>query len=188
MMKKSTLLFVGTFIGLASLAQAQDSCPTSVTLTAPVSGSKVVEQASEHLTASSLIQATEAAYRAGQSVTLTPGFEVRPGAVFEASIAACKATEITLTAWEENVFKLGAYPNPFAQNTLIEYTIPEASTVSINIMDLRGVIISRLLKDQEQEGGTHRVTFESETLPSGVYICTLDTPNGRRTHKIIKQK
>lgn len=188
MTKKSTLLFVSSFLGLATLVQAQDSCPTSVTLTAPVSGAKVVEQASEHLTASSQVQASEAAYRAGQSVTLTPGFEVKPGAVFEASIAACKAVEINLTAWEENVFTLGAYPNPFAQNTLIEYTIPEASTVSINIMDVRGVVISRLLKDQKQDGGTHRITFESETLPSGVYICTLDTPGGRRTHKIVKQK
>ena len=155
-MKKSILLFAGACLGLATFAQAQDSCPTSVTLTAPVSGSKVVEQASEHLTASSRVQATEAAYRAGQSVTLTPGFEVKPGTVFEASIAACN-------------------------------TIPEASTVSINIIDVRGVIISRLLKEQKQDGGTHRITFESETLPSGVYICTLDTPGGRRTHKIVKQ-
>ena len=186
-MKKSTLLFAGAFLGLATFAQAQDSCPTSVTLTAPISGSKVVEQASQHLTASNRVQAAETAYRAGQSVTLTPGFEVKPGTVFEASIAACKGAEINLTAWEDNVFTLGAYPNPFAQNTLIEYTIPEASTVSINIIDVRGVIISRLLKEQKQDGGTHRITFESETLPSGVYICTLDTPGGRRTHKIVKQ-
>ncbi len=179
---------VGALAVLTTLAQAQDSCPTSITLTAPVSGAKVLEQASEHLTASNVVQSAETAYRAGQSVTLTAGFEVKPGAVFEASIAACKAVDINLTAWEENVFTLGAYPNPFAQNTLIEYTIPESSTVSINIMDVRGVIISRLLKDQKQESGTHRVTFESDTLPSGVYICTLDTPNGRRTHKIIKQK
>ena len=187
-MKKSTLLYASVLALLATFSQAQDSCPTSITLTAPVSGAKIVEQASEHLTASNLVQASETAYRAGQSVTLTPGFEVKPGAVFEASIAACQAVDINLTAWEENVFTLGAYPNPFAQNTLIEYTIPESSTVSINIMDMRGVIISRLLKDQKQESGTHRVTFESDTLPSGVYICTLDTPNGRRTHKIVKQK
>lgn len=187
-MKKSTLLCFGAFFGLITFAQAQDSCPTSVTLTAPVSGSKVIEQASEHLTASSRVQASEAAYRAGQSVTLTPGFEVKPGSVFEASIAACKGAEIRLAAWEDNVFTLGAYPNPFAQNTLIEYTIPEASTVSINIIDVRGSVISRLLQDEKQEGGTHRLTFESETLPSGVYICTLDTPGGRRTHKIVKQK
>lgn len=181
-------MLVGSLTLLTTLTQAQDACPTSITLTAPVSGAKIVEQAREHLTASNSVQSSEAAYRAGQSVTLTPGFEVKPGAVFEASIAACQGAEMNLTAWEENVFTLGAYPNPFAQNTLIEYTIPETSTVSINIMDLRGVVISRLLKDQKQEGGTHRVTFESETLPSGVYICTLDTPNGRRTHKIVKQK
>ena len=185
-MKKITTLFVAALAGLTTLAQAQD-CPTTATLTAPLSGAKVVEQASKHLTAANLVQSGEVAYRAGESVTLTAGFEVKPGAVFEATIAACEAIEKN-KALEENVFALGAYPNPFAQNTLIEYTIPQASTVSVKIIDLRGVVISRLLTDQEQSEGTHRLTFESDTLPDGVYICTLDTPTGRKTHKIVKQK
>ncbi len=185
-MKKITTFFVGALSVLATLAQAQD-CPTTTTLTAPLSGAKVVEQASQHLTAANLVQSGDVAYRAGQSVTLTAGFEVKPGAVFEATIAPCKAVEMDRKAWEENVFALGSYPNPFAQNTLIEYTIPEASTVSVSIVDLRGVTISRLLTNKEQSEGTHRLTFESDSLPEGVYICTLTTPNGRKTHKIIKQ-
>jgi len=186
-MKKVTTLFVGALTLLATLAQAQD-CPTTATLTAPLSGAKVVEQASKHLTAANLVQSGEVAYRAGQSVTLTAGFEVKPGAVFEATIAPCKAVDLEHKSWGDNVFALGSYPNPFAQNTLIEYTIPDASTVSVSIIDLRGVTISRLLINQEQSEGTHRLTFESDSLPEGVYICTLTTPNGRKTHKIIKQK
>jgi hypothetical protein len=147
-----------------------------------------VEQASQHLTAANLVRSGEVAYRAGRSVTLTAGFEVRPGAVFEATIAPCQAVDLEHKSWEDNMFTLGSYPNPFAQNTLIEYTIPDASTVSVNIIDLRGVTISRLITNQEQSEGTHRLTFESDSLPEGVYICTLTTPNGRKTHKIIKQK
>lgn len=187
-MKLHYILLLGIAVVCAPGVQAQDSCPTTVTLTAPLSGAKIVEQASEHLSASNSIRSGEVAYRAGQSVTLTPGFEVKPGTVFEASIAACAPVEIKLATWEENVFSLGAYPNPFAQNTLIEYTIPENAMVSINILDVRGTVISRLLSDQVQEGGTHRITFESDSLPEGIYICTLTTPNGRKTHKIVKQK
>jgi hypothetical protein len=187
-MKKSTILLAGLLMGLTTLAQAQEACPTTVSLTAPLSGARVIEQASAHLTAANQVQSGDVIYRAGQSVTLTPGFEVKPGAIFEASLAACKPLEMDRTTWEDNVFTLGAYPNPFAQNTLIEYTIPETSTVSISIIDIKGVTISRLLTDQPQAGGTHRVTFESETLAEGVYICTLTTPNGRKTHKIVKQK
>ena len=186
-MKRIITLFVGVLAALTTLAQAQD-CPTTATLTAPLSGAKVVEQASHHLAASNLIQSGEVSYRAGQSVTLAAGFEVKPGAVFEATIAPCKAVDLERKSWEDNVFALGSYPNPFAQNTMIEYTIPEASTVSVSIIDLRGVTISRLLTDQNQSEGTHRLTFESDSLPEGVYICTLTTPNGRKTHKIIKQK
>lgn len=186
-MKKFTTLFVGALTALTTLVQAQD-CPTTATLTAPLSGAKVVEQASQHLTAANNVQSGDVAYRAGQSVTLTAGFEVKPGAVFEATIAACKSVDFERKSFDENVFALGSYPNPFAQNTLIEYTIPEASTVSVSIIDLKGVTISRLLTDKEQSEGTHRLTFESDSLPEGVYICTLTTPTGRKTHKIIKQK
>ncbi len=186
-MKKITTLVVAALAAFGTLVQAQD-CPTTATLTAPLSGAKVVEQASKHLTAANQVQSGEVAYRAGQSVTLAAGFEVKPGAVFEATIAPCKAVDFERKSWEDNVFALGSYPNPFAQNTLIEYTIPEASTVSVSIIDLRGVTISRLLTNKEQSEGTHRLTFESDSLPEGVYICTLTTPNGRKTHKIIKQK
>lgn len=187
-MKVFSILFLGIAVIASPFVQAQDSCPTSVTLKATLSGAKIVEQASQHLTASNTIQSGDVTYRAGQSVTLTPGFEIKPGTIFQASIAPCEAIEMERKSWEDNVFTLGAYPNPFAQNTLIEYTIPESATVSINIMDVRGTIISRLLSNQEQAGGTHRITFESDTLPEGVYICTLTTPNGRKTHKILKQK
>ena len=173
---------------LAAWALRAQDCPTTTTLTAPVSGSGVVEQAQQHLTASNLVQSGDATYRAGQSVTLTAGFEVKPGAIFEATIGDCEAIEQERTAWEDDLFALGSYPNPFAQNTLIEYTIPEAATVSVSILDVRGVLISRLLTDQPQSEGTHRITFESETLPEGVYLCTLTTLKGRKTHKIIKQK
>ncbi|TDB61149.1 T9SS type A sorting domain-containing protein [Arundinibacter roseus] len=186
-MKKTTLLLSLALATFTYCAQAQDSCPTTVTLTAPLSGGTLVEQASEHLTASNVIQSGNVAYRAGESVTLSAGFEVKPGTVFDASIAACAPVELSLITWEENVFSLGAYPNPFAQNTLIEYTIPETASVSISILDLRGTVISRLLTNEPQSGGTHKITFESETLPNGVYLCTLDTPNGRKTHKIVKQ-
>lgn len=186
-MKKITTFFVGALVALATLAQAQD-CPTTTTLTAPLSGAKVVEQASKHLTAVNLVQSGEVDYRAGQSVTLAAGFEVKPGAVFEATIAPCKSVDLDRNSLDDKVFALGSYPNPFAQNTMIEYTIPEASTVSVSIIDLKGVTISRLLTDQNQPEGTHRLTFESDSLPEGVYICTLTTPNGRKTHKIIKQK
>ncbi|HEV7348106.1 T9SS type A sorting domain-containing protein [Telluribacter sp.] len=184
----STLSIIAAGILFASTAFAQDSCPGTVSLTAPLSGAKIIEQAAEHLSAANKVQSGDVTYQAGQSVTLTAGFEVKPGTVFNASIARCSAVEKNRPGLEENILTLGAYPNPFAQNTLIEYTLPENAKVTLSIMTVQGVTISKLVSDQEQAGGTHRVTFESETLPDGVYICTLNTPQGRKTHKLVKQK
>ncbi|GAB3173351.1 T9SS type A sorting domain-containing protein [Telluribacter humicola] len=184
----STLSSIAAGILFATTAFAQDSCPGTVSLNAPLSGVKVVEQASEHLTATNKIQSGDVSYQAGQSVTLTAGFEVKPGAVFNASIAKCSADEKSRTDLDEKVLALGAYPNPFAENTLIEYSLPKSSKVSLSIATVQGITIAKLISDQEQPVGTHRVTFESQTLPDGVYICTLNTPEGRKTYKIVKQK
>lgn len=77
-------------LALATASRAQP-CPTTVTLTAPVAGNGIVEQAGSHLVGSNFIESGGVSYRAGRSVTLAPGFEVNPGADFEASIAACES-------------------------------------------------------------------------------------------------
>lgn len=178
-------------VALAVLALATPShaqpCPTTVMLTAPIAGSGVVEQAGSHLVGANRVESGEVSYRAGQSVTLTPAFGVKAGAVFEASIAACEA----LPAREEggeNALTLTAYPNPFARSVLIEYELPEATMVGARITNIRGVTVSRLLAGEPQTEGTHWLTFESESLPEGVYLCVLDTSRGRRTLQIVKQK
>ncbi|GAB2768820.1 hypothetical protein GCM10027275_09320 [Rhabdobacter roseus] len=170
----------------AQAQQAEATCPGTITLTAPLSSAKVDEHASQYLTASNVVNSGEVSYRAGEAISLTPGFEAKPGAVFSATIAACSPAKPL--SWDESIFTLGAYPNPFADNTLIEYTLPQSSRVSVSILNVQGILISRLVTDQDQSEGTHRITFESQTLPEGVYICTLNTPQGRKTHKIVKQK
>lgn len=171
---------------VSGTAVMSQSCPTITSLTAQLSGANIVEQASQHLMAANEVRSGDVAYRAGASVTLTPGFEVKPGAVFEASIVACEAVAVSQETWNEGAFALGSYPNPFALNTKIEFALPEATTVSISIIDMKGVVISRLMTDMPQSEGTHRLTFESESLPDGAYICTMTTPLGRKTHKILK--
>lgn len=183
----STLCAVAAGILFSAVSFAQDACPETVSLTAPLSGVKVVEQASEHLTAANKVQSGDVTYQAGQSVTLAAGFEVKPGTVFNASIAQCSAVEKGRPDVSEEVLALGAYPNPFAENTLIEYSLPKSSKVSLSITTAQGITIAKLISDQEQSEGTHRVTFESQTLPDGVYICTLNTQTGRKTYKIVKQ-
>lgn len=118
---------------------------------------------------------------------LVPGFLVKPGAVFEAYLSNCASVNLARDDQEMSL-SLAAYPNPFATNTLIEYGLPLASTVSISITDVRGIVLSGLLTDQPQSEGLHKVTFESESLPEGVYICVVSTPYERKSLRIVKHR
>jgi hypothetical protein len=61
------------------------------------------------------------------------------------------------------------YPNPFNPSTIIKYTVPESSPVSIGIYDLTGQEVTVLVNEVKQPG-TYEIEFNAENLASGVYI------------------
>ncbi len=66
------------------------------------------------------------------------------------------------------------YPNPFNPRTRITFTLPAASRVRLDILDLQGRRVANLV-DGNLFSGTHSVTFEGKGLPSGMYISRLIT-------------
>lgn len=68
-------------------------------------------------------------------------------------------------------------PNPFASSTVISYTLPKASDVSLVIYDAGGRVI-RTLAEGSTSAGTHTVNWggrddEGRSVPSGAYFCQL---------------
>jgi hypothetical protein len=61
------------------------------------------------------------------------------------------------------------YPNPFNPSTIITYSVPQESPVTIKIFDLIGQEIA-VLVDDVKEPGFYSVTFDALGLSSGVYI------------------
>ena len=168
-----------------SIVQAQP-CPLVNTLTVPIAGN-TTEQASVRLIGANTIHTGKTTYLAGQVIELVSGFEVRPGAGFEAYLSACKTADFTHSDREE-VLSLTASPNPFSKSTLIEYMLPISSTVNISITDMRGITIASLVSNQPQQEGVHKTAFEPDSLPDGVYICVIDTPYGRKSIRILRRK
>ena len=72
----------------------------------------------------------------------------------------------------ESTFGLENYPNPFNPSTEIQFTLPEASRVTLAVYDVQGREVARLL-DGQQEAGPHTVTFTAADLPTGTYIYRL---------------
>jgi hypothetical protein len=71
-------------------------------------------------------------------------------------------------------FVLGQnFPNPFNSSTVIEYRVPSASAVTVDLFDMKGNRV-RTLSRGFQAAGTHRIAWDGrddggEGLPSGVY-------------------
>ncbi|MBK6876080.1 MAG: T9SS type A sorting domain-containing protein [Ignavibacteria bacterium] len=64
------------------------------------------------------------------------------------------------------------YPNPFNPSTTIEYELDISSNVLLKISDTQGKEV-RSLVNSRQQSGKHKVEFDAEGLPSGIYFYSL---------------
>jgi len=64
------------------------------------------------------------------------------------------------------------YPNPFNPTTQIEYQIPNAGLVQLEIFDILGRKVQTLV-NETKEVGKYTVTFDASGLASGVYLYRL---------------
>lgn len=81
--------------------------------------------------------------------------------------------EISTIEESPKTFYLGQnYPNPFNPTTQIEYQIPNAGLVQLEVFDILGRKVQTLV-NETQEVGTYTVTFDASALASGVYLYRL---------------
>lgn len=76
------------------------------------------------------------------------------------------------------------FPNPFNPNTIIDYELPTDGFISLNIYDLNGRIISKLV-DEVQTRGNHFVNFDGNNLASGIYFYQIKFGDITQTRKMI---
>lgn len=79
------------------------------------------------------------------------------------------------------------YPNPFNSATIIEYSLPEETSVTITLYDLAGREIE-ILDSGHKLSGNHKIQFDARYLSSGMYYYQLRTNNYQTTHSMILLK
>jgi hypothetical protein len=79
------------------------------------------------------------------------------------------------------------YPNPFYENTTIEYTIPEACFVSLKLFDASGREQSSLIHKNQQKG-EYSVAFNGGDLSAGTYFYRIIAGGLVETKHIILVK
>lgn len=91
------------------------------------------------------------------------------------TIADINLTDGTTVA---NDFHLSEpYPNPFNSTTKLSFSLVEDGNVELVVSDVTGRLVSTLLS-QPLKAGHHEVSFDAESLPSGVYIAQLKSGTG----------
>lgn len=79
------------------------------------------------------------------------------------------------------------FPNPFNPVTAINYAIPAAGHVTLEVFDILGRSVSMLV-DGAVTAGEHTVRFDAADLPSGMYLYRLSTGENVTTKKMLLLK
>jgi hypothetical protein len=79
------------------------------------------------------------------------------------------------------------YPNPFNPSTAIKYSIPEEAHVSLVVFDMLGRRVRELVNSRQQ-AGQYTVHLDGSELPSGVYICRMQSGSFVSTKKLVLLK
>lgn len=80
-----------------------------------------------------------------------------------------------------------AYPNPFNSVTRVVFGLPVSSDVVISVFNLEGRHVSRLVKEQFQQGH-HTVEWNTGDLPAGTYVIRMETGMHSFVRKVLLLK
>jgi photosystem II stability/assembly factor-like uncharacterized protein len=86
-----------------------------------------------------------------------------------------------------NIALLQNYPNPFNNSSVIKYSIPKSSQVTLKICNTLGEELE-ILVNEEKPAGNYELTWNAANLPSGVYFYSLSAGDFHQTKKMIVLK
>lgn len=92
------------------------------------------------------------------------------------------STELELVVDEFALYQ--NYPNPFNPSTSIQFSLPQASEVTLKVFDVTGREIVDLVSGRIS-AGQHSVTFNASRLSSGVYIYRLEAGEFIQTKRML---
>lgn len=136
--------------------------------------------------------------KAYDEIILT-NFETEDGAEFTAEIIPCpnisgnkngisKNENTRQLKTETNTeFKrqFEIYPNPCSYEANIKYSVKENENFEISVVNIFGQVELSLIKGKQPEG-VYNLTFNTDRLKDGMYMCILQTDNEIKTVKLIK--
>lgn len=81
--------------------------------------------------------------------------------------------------------RLTIAPTPMRHRGHLFFTLPQAATVSIDVFDLGGRRIQRVIEEASFSAGPHDVALERGRLRTGIYFVRLSTGPSSATRKLV---
>ncbi len=143
-----------------------------------------------------MFSGSDGSFRAGGSVVLGVGFRARSGSTFRAYIENCAPLAIAgqisqdrsdgaNTSAAPAIGMIQVAPNPAAGLTTLTYTLPQAGTATLELLDLTGRTVYTAFQGKSQEAGTYSESVSVQTWAPGIYFCRLTTPTGAFSQRLV---
>ena len=118
--------------------------------------------------------------------------EPKPNVNFTGTIRVNEYSKISMEPYNldiiPKVFELYQnYPNPFNPSTQIDFSLPESANIQLEIYNILGQKV-QTLKNERMAPGHYSITFEANSLSSGVYIYQLQMGNKVITKRMLLLK
>jgi hypothetical protein len=111
----------------------------------------------------------------------SPNYRTLPGVALGEAVA----TNLDESGDKPFTFSLDQnYPNPFNPSTLINFSIPQASNVRLDVFNMLGQRVASLVNGEALNAGSHSVNFNAAALSTGVYIYRLQANGNTLTRKM----
>ncbi|HHS50118.1 MAG TPA: T9SS type A sorting domain-containing protein, partial [candidate division Zixibacteria bacterium] len=95
--------------------------------------------------------------------------------------------------WKPDNIQMTAYPNPFNAAVSIEFILPTEGVTTIDIIDMTGRLVNRLIDGEYLAGGVHSrrwngTDFSGAVAPTGIYLAKITSgkATASRTLLLIK--
>jgi len=96
------------------------------------------------------------------------------------------STSIHNSDFYSRASQLECYPNPFTIKTNISFSVQTSGRAVVNVFDSMGKNVATIFDNDVNSSEQYKVSFDTSSLPSGVYIVQLRCGEQYSTSKVIK--
>jgi len=97
------------------------------------------------------------------------------------SIQSASSVEEDMTEFKVDA----AYPNPFVDETRVEFNLPSSGQVTVEMFDTKGTLVNTIAEDQFMPQGMNWVVVKAGDLASGVYYIQVTSGDNQQMQEVV---